>query len=172
MTSVLQIEGMDELLRAIRDAPDEAVPFVRAAMLQALGLIEGPVKAYPPASEANSSSRSRWYQRGYGPKWRTAAGKVRGSRESERLGSRWVSKSTVYRNGVQVLGIEGPVVEGILGNNASYVMVVQSRDDQARFHKRRGWPTIEETMDAAEEGIYDVFEGAVAEWADRFNAGG
>jgi HEAT repeat protein len=171
MAKVLEIEGMDELLQALRDAPDDAVPFVREAMLQALGLIEGPVKLYPAATAANSSANERWYQRGFGPKWRTKAGVVHGRRTSERLGSHWVSKSTVYRNGVQVLGITGPVVEGIVGNNVSYVMAVQSQEKQARWHRARGWPVLETVMDDVEDDVYRVFETAVDRWVDRFNQG-
>jgi len=166
---ILQIEGFDELLQALRDAPEEAEPFVREAMLKSLMLIEGPVKLYPPATQANSPSRSRWYERGYGPKWRTRAGAVHGQKTSERLGSRWVSKVEVYRNGLQALNIRGPVVEGILGNNAGYAMVVQSKDKQAQFHAQRGWPTLDQAMDDAEEDIYYEFEDAVDRWVYRFN---
>jgi hypothetical protein len=38
----------------------------------------------------------------------------------------------------------------IIGNNASYAKYVQSAEDQARFHKRRGWKTDEQVL--ASEG--------------------
>ena len=89
---------------------------------------QGIIKRYAPASSANSSARKRWYQRGYGPRWRRRDGSVGGKKTSERLGTRWSHK------------IDRANLTGTISNNASYAEYVQGVR-QARFHRRRGWQT-------------------------------
>lgn len=169
--ATLEIDGLDEMLRDLQRTPEVVTPFFRKGMTESMLLIHGPIRKYPAATEANSPSRRRWYQRGYGMKWRTEDGAVRGIRTSERLGPNWTMKVSIYPNGVPGF-IEGPVVEGVEGNKVSYVEVVQGEEDQASYHKRRGWPIIEDTVEKASPGVYKIFNGIVDAWQKWFYRGG
>lgn len=64
MTKVLDIEGFDELLKAIDAAPQTARPILRQAMQRALLLVKAIVADYPPATEANRPGRMTLINRG------------------------------------------------------------------------------------------------------------
>ena len=101
-----------------------------AGLTEATIHVKRKLKRYPPATAANSSGNRRWYQRGYGPRWRRADGSVGGIRSSERLDTSWthrMSRSTMT---------------GRAENNASYAEYVQG-EQQSATHKRIGWKTGE-----------------------------
>lgn len=137
-----EIKGMKELLSKIdRLASLEgAKRGLRAGAIH----VEGIISQYPPATEANSSSMRRWYQRGYGPRWRRKGGTIGGKKTSEALGRKWTQDS---RNGG---------LAQVIGNNASYAPWVHaaeqvgSKGPQAKFHEHNGWKTDEQVID--EEG--------------------
>lgn len=64
MTKTLEIDGFDELLRAIDTAPQTARPLLRQAMQRALLLVKAIVADYPPATEANRPGRMTVINRG------------------------------------------------------------------------------------------------------------
>lgn len=126
-TANIEIEGLDELTAKIKTMTD-----LRAfddGLRKGAILIKAKVAKYPAATSANRPN-GHWYQRGYGPKWRVKSGEVHGKKTSETLGRKW---TTVKRG----------ILTWIVGNNVSYGIFVQSEPDQAGFHKRRGWRTIE-----------------------------
>ena len=104
------------------------------------------VAKYPPESEANlprgfgsavsiatKKAQNRWYKRGYGPQWSRKDGSVGGRKTSEMLNRSWGIKR--LRWGMQ------------LGSRASYSPVVHHHEDQANFHKARGWVTDKQAVD-------------------------
>jgi len=126
---IKKLESMGQVAR-LRDA-------VQAA---ALDLVDKLVK-YPPSGPWNSPGRTRmvgghvrkmgYYIRGTG--YVSASGKV--YRISETLNRRWTSK---------MLG--APDIGAEIGNNASYAKYVQG-DEQAYFHKDRGWSNARQVLD-------------------------
>lgn len=134
-----EIRGMRELLQKLDTLAglEGAKRGLKAGALH----IKGIVSQYPPATEANSSTMDRWYQRGYGPRWRRRDGSIGGSKTSEALGRKWTEES---RNGG---------LTQVIGNNVTYGPWVQAAEKagtkgpQASFHKQHGWKTDEEVID-------------------------
>jgi len=163
----IQIDGLDELLDALETAAEQAQPLLEQAMARSLAAIQGRVREYPPASEANrprttyqtpplrGRDPNRWYERGYGTKWITADGKVRGKKVSRFLGRQWTQRVQVVDTGIV----------GILGNSTPYADEVQGRSQKA-YHARRGWITLDT---AIEQSTADI-EAAFAEAADQLLA--
>ena len=132
------IRGMDKLIKKLKSI-EELRGAKRGLKAGALH-IKGKIAVYAPSSSANSPSNpsGRWYQRGYGSRWRRKDGTVGGSKTSETLGRRW---TVGERNGG---------LTQVVGNNVSYGPYVQSAEKQAGFHKARGWKTDEQVIE--EEG--------------------
>ena len=128
-TKHVEIKGLDQLTKKI-DSITSLRAFDEGLRKGAL-LIKAKVAKYPARTSANMPN-GRWYQRGYGPKWRVKSGDIHGRATSETLGRKWT-----------VVQQMGRALTWIVGNNVSYGRFVQSDDDQAQFHKKRGWPTIE-----------------------------
>ena len=126
------IKGMDALVRKLKsiDGLQAAKRGIKSGALH----IKGKIAKYPSASEANMPNSRRWYQRGYGPKWKLKDGTVHGRKTSETLSKRW---TTEERNGG---------LTQVVGNNASYAIYVQG-EEQAAFHEKRGWNTAEDIVD-------------------------
>jgi hypothetical protein len=102
--------------------------------------IKGVISEYPPATAANLPQPypARWYERGFGTKYKTKDGTIKGNKTSEILGKRWTVKKLDNGNDAEV------------GNNASYAPFVQDKTRQAKKHKQTGWPTVQQV--AEEEG--------------------
>lgn len=134
-----QIKGLPELLRKLDTLAslEGAKRGLKAGALH----IKGVVSQYPPATEANNSAMDRWYQRGYGPRWRRRDGSIGGSKTSEALGRKWAQES---RN-------DG--LTQVIGNNTSYGPWVQAAEKsgvkgpQAGFHREHGWKTDDDVID-------------------------
>lgn len=127
MSYGIRITGIKEIQRKLGI---DLNPAIKAATMAIALEIQNEVAPYSPASAANSPSSNRWYERGYGPKWRLKDGAVHGRKTSETLGRRW---------GIATRGRVGHV----LGNIASYAKWVHGEKTQARVHKARGWVTDE-----------------------------
>jgi hypothetical protein len=119
----VRLEGLDELQRKLGA---DFRPVMRGATKAIAAEIQGKVAPYPPATEANSPARQRWYERGYGPKRRMRDGRIKGYKTSEILRDAW----TIVNYGD--IGAKA-------GNKASYAAFVHDDAKQAPFHKRRGW---------------------------------
>ena len=185
MTKTLEIKGLAELQRAVADAPEIALPIMTAAMEQAVALLHDAVATYPPATEANRPGRFRngrpvgYYERGRGwwmpitnkaemprktgkalgvirgnKKFGTVGYKLAGGGKSELLGRKWTTTVTK---------VDGGMV-GEVGNTASYAREVQG-DRQKPYHARRGWPTLDGTVDRLAEDIIRIFEDAAGDVA-------
>lgn len=143
---VLEIRGIDELERKLGlvEAALRLGPILRAAASS----IKNEVARYPPSSIANSPTQRRWYERGFGPRWMRRDGSVGGSRTSETLARRWTTRVSAN--------------EARVGNNASYAPFVQGRDQQAAFHARRGWKTLEDVGEKEAQRVIRKIETAIA----------
>ena len=142
--AAIRIEGLGRLQGKMRKLDD--LQGVKNAMRAAALHVKGKIAKYPPASEANRPSETgRWYERGYGMRWPGG-----GKKTSEMLGRKWT------------IGQRDAGLTQVIGNNVSYGVYVQDDEHQARFHKRRGWKTIqmiaEEEADRVNEFIKDAVD--------------
>lgn len=185
--SVLELRGFDELLAAFEQCPEIAAAVIEQRMAQATLLLAGAMREYPAATEANQPGRfSRstrrpmgYYDRGRGwwyPVMEAGSlpaetGKRRGAirlgkrkaqrmgvagyklrRSSEQLGKAW---TTDVRR-------EADAIIGVVGNNTSYVELVQGQR-QAQFHAARDWQTLEAALGEQTDAIKQLFDQATGE---------
>ena len=126
-----EFKGIDKLLAKLAKLGKTSAlrPATQAAALH----IKGKVDKYPPSTSANSpdNESGRWYERGYGSKWRRKDGSVNGRKTSETLGRKWTTQ--IIAGGASA----------IVGNNVSYGPYVQDEEHQTSFHQARGWKTIQ-----------------------------
>jgi len=165
----LDVKGLEDLLKALDEAPQKAKPIMERAMGRSLELVEGVVKEYPPQPARTRARTFNTYERGFGHYPKSAfvggtinakgkraarkAGKVRMT--SERLGTKWTSEVEITDD--QVLGV--------IGNTASYAREVQG-DYQTKFHAATGWVTLDQGIEQVEEDIYATFEEGADELAN------
>jgi hypothetical protein len=165
--SELQVEGFDELKRALERSPEIARPIIQRAMNESLMLLVGLLRPYPPQPSRTRARRFNTYARGIGffPRRSFEGGerKKRGAfqagarggrvrRVSEKLGEKWTWEVRETPAGLV----------GVLGNTASYSEVVQGRKQPA-FHRRTGWVTVDEALGQAEPQIMERFGQAADE---------
>jgi len=134
--ATVRLVGLEELQRKLgRDFK----PAMRGASKAIAAEIQGEIAPYPPATSANrpAGPGSRWYERGFGPRWTRKDGSTGGRKTSETLGRRW---------GIKSHGSIGAV----LGNIASYAPYVHDHEKRAKFHERRGWVSDREAIEDVE----------------------
>jgi len=168
MPVTVRIHVPADLKRALDGDMRKAVK--RAAMELANNL-EKTMSDYPPASEANKprgfgsalsiatrKAQNRWYQRDYGPRWARKDGSVGGSPTSEHLQYRWKVASKGWG--------------AIVGSPVSYSPAVQSHEEQASFHKARGWVTDKQAVDRLlASGKVDRAVKAAVAWVMKAKGG-
>lgn len=155
MPTSVRIEGLDKLRAALGElgAAKALRPILTAAVLHLKGLIA----VYPPSSEANkprsfvSKGNNRWYERGFGSKWARKDGSTGSAQTSETLGRSWTEAVDPAGKWAQV------------GTRASYAPLVQDRDEQAAFHKDRGWQTAQDVLDDNTDDIVGKIADAVSD---------
>lgn len=154
MPDYVEIRGLDELTRRLDSFKDlkKVIPALEAGANH----LEGVVKEYAPKSEANKPGGpgSRWYQRGFGPRWARKDGTWGGRKTSEVLRSRWAVQSKNHG------------LTWIIGNNATYAKYVHG-EEQAHFHKDRGWKTIFDVVKQESDTVLNFVKDRV----DRILAG-
>ena len=129
----VEVKGLDELAKKI-----DSITSLRAfndGLKKGATHIMAKVKQYPPSSAANidpGTSPGSWYERKKGTWYRNVAGMTKNYGKSERLGTQW-----------NLHQLTGRALTWIISNSVSYGRFVQSEDDQAHFHRKRGWKTIE-----------------------------
>lgn len=139
----IEIRGLEQLQKKL-----DAETFnrqMRGLTRAVAAEVQDKIAPYPAATAGNrpAGPRSRWYERGYGPRWMRVDGSIGGSKTSETLGRRW---------GFRQSGTTGT----ILGNIASYAGWVHSAKDQAEAHKRHGWMTDKKAIDqVVRSGVID-----------------
>jgi len=147
------VDGVEEIITKFRAlAKMRAVrKMVRELTVEA----DNRIKPYPEKLNINKSWPSRWYERGYGPRWRRKDGSLGGRRTSETLGRRWSIK---YRRGG---------LQGIVANNASYAHYVQSAAYQTKQHKRTGWTRDAQVVTKLREIVIRKFHILIGRDLDR-----
>jgi len=145
----LQVHGLEELRKEFLQWPDKLEQGTKATMKGATEILRQYVADYPPASYANvpPGRNGRWYVRGFGT--RTVTGKAYPT--SQNLGRSWVT---------EVRGV-GREVRGILGTRVTYAPFVQDAERQAQFHRRRGWPTVQEALKVKADEIVGLFDAMI-----------
>jgi hypothetical protein len=138
MADKVTIKGMDKLLRKLKTV--EELRGARRGLQAGAVHIKDIFRKYPPETAANASQNpsGRWYERGYGPRWRRKDDSWGGRQTSETLSKKWAISERA--GGLQQ----------VIGNNASYAPYVHDADEQAKFHGDRGWKTDKEVIE--EEG--------------------
>jgi hypothetical protein len=96
--------------------------------------------AYP--DQAAPTNPNRWYQRGYGPKWRRKDGSIGGRKTSQMLNRRW----SVVR---ETWG-------ALVGNPVTYAHWVHSSKEQAAIHRRNNWKTDERAVTEAKPKFDEI----------------
>ncbi len=195
-TEALEIKGLAELQRAIAAQPEKALPILTRKMDDAVKLLAGVVKTYPPATEANQPGRISitthrpmgFYDRGQGWWYPVMRSGTLGERPRKSAGA-LKGPAGVGR----ALGIAGyklrrtserlrehwttevrtaaAAVEGTVGTNVSYADHVQG-EQQAHIHQARGWVTLGTALDRTAPDILRLFEDGRDEIVAAFNKGG
>lgn len=137
----VRVRGATELAKQLNvDLQRKLVP----AYVAIAELVRNEIAPYPPAIPAKDK---RWYERGYGTKYRRKDGGITGRKTSEMLGRRWE---------VRAEG-RGATVR----NSASYAPFVHGDNDQAAIHRYTGWVTdYEATSTVARSGAWEAILGA------------
>lgn len=142
-TLIIKLENAQSILDKLGKL--QALRWIKGLLRAAAEDVKGTVARYPPATEANAprgwrpGGNNRWYERGFGPRWVRKDGSVGGRQTSQTLGRRWTTR----------VGDTW----ALIGNAASYAPYVHDADRQAWFHKRRGWPTIQDAGERAMEQL-------------------
>lgn len=163
MAKTFEIEGFDELLEALEQAPEIARPIMAKKMTASLQALRGILQPYPPQPDRNRARSFNTYARGFGQRPRSYFGggsrqvrslKALGRATSERLGTKWT----------QEVEIEPGAITGVIGNTASYANVVQGdSEDQNYWHGVTGWITMETALEEANPEIFANFSEGVDE---------
>jgi len=194
---IIQIEGVDELLKALEQAPEKIVPLLMKAMTLSVRAVQARVAEYPPSTEANTPGRISlkthepmgYYERGRGwwyplmRPWTGAGqkfGKALGVIESSpniraatavqgyRLAGGGKSEQLGKSWTVSVQADKAGVV-GEIGNNTSYVPWVQG-DRQWNVHAKRGWKTLDQALEESSVDVHGFFLDALEEWKKTLTA--
>ena len=143
----IEIQGLDRAMRKLTALKNRE--YVEGTMQASVSIAKNYIAVYPASTEANNPARNRWYERGYGGRWRRRDGTIGGRRTSETLGRKWTTK------------VEDRGMTGKVGNNVSYGPYVQSHRLQAGFHRRRGWTTDEQAAKRQTPSIQALFRDAI-----------
>lgn len=149
MHEAIEFNGLDEVLNGLREFAGPGLRrSIRAAALAIGHQVIDLISPYP--TQPNPANPNRWYQRGFGSRWRRKDGSLGGRRSSEQLGQSWAVKADS----------EGAVV----GTKVSYAPWVQEAEHQARIHRETGWKTdvlvVQEITDSGV--VEDIVLSAVA----------
>ena len=152
------IDGGDVVIRKLQHLSNVGEA-LRPAMVRAADRVREYVSLYPPASEANTPRPGHThYERGLGSVYtRKRDGGRTVRKTSQMMNRKW---STKYR-------FTRAEAEAVIGNSASYAPYVHDGRQQARFHKRRNWRTVQETTLKLKDVIRGDFEQAVKQWLER-----
>ena len=149
----IEVQGLQGLLKDLD--PKRVDRAMKVGMDAAMKRVRHDLN-YPKKTEANqpkafsSKGNNRWYQRGFGPKWARKDGTVGGTMTSEVLGKSWTHKVKHM----------GGVWYGRWGTKVSYAPFVHG-EEQAGFHKARGWKSFDDIIQKRAREIGDLFAAAL-----------
>ena len=198
VTKTLDFSQYLNFQAALAKSPDAFLPLAVTAMMTSVRLIQGGVAEYPPATEANQPGRFSlkthkpmgYYERGRGS-WRpilmketleaAAKGKYGKSRgvinasafqlslsrvqgyklraSSEQLGKSWTTRVTQGETSV----------EGVVGNDTSYGIYAQDKENQSGVLAKYGWDehTIQAVFEQLQPEIDQIWKDAVVDFVDQ-----
>ena len=191
MTTSLEIKDLRRIVAALKKTPELALPIFKRAMNDSLRILQGRLKEYPPASEANRPGRIRmgahpepigYYEQGRGwwePHMQPLAGPVGiafGHQTGQQAGRRFKmtipgqvaayklepSSEQLGRSWTIEIVTGKDVVVGRVGTNASYANRVQGSQQPFLF-RRRGWMTADAVLFAHKITFEGIFEEAAKE---------
>jgi hypothetical protein len=97
---------------------------------------------YPPENVGNRPNLGRWYQRGYGPRWKRKDGSIGGMKTSQMLSRKWALVQETWG--------------ALVGSPVTYAHWVHSSKEQAAVHKRHGWKTDERAVTEAKPKFDEI----------------
>jgi hypothetical protein len=191
--NIIQIEGFDELLKALKDAPETVIPLLKDAMNKSVRAVQARVAEPAKESEANQPGRISvkthrpmgYYERGRGwwypimqpwsaegQKFGKALGVIKSSAvirkatrvQGYKLAGGGESETLKEKWTVSVSADKSGVV-GEVGTNVSYAPWVQG-DKQSRLHAARGWKTIDTALEESADDINGFFGEALDKWLE------
>lgn len=148
----VEVTGLRELQAKLNRLQDVGAT-LQTPFVQSAADIMTTMKEYPPASEANRPSLVRpWYERGYGTRRvRMRDGAIVGRKTSQMLNRSWSIRSR----------FEPREAEVIIGTRVTYARYVHDAAKQARFHKARGWLTVQTVAERYRAKVMERVEQAV-----------
>ena len=147
MTASIRIEGMERIQKKLDSMANQA--YMEGAMTAAVTIIHTDIAQYPDATEANNPANKRWYERGYGSRYRRKDGSIGGKRTSQTLGRRWTK------------AVQNRGTRGVVGNNATYAPYVQDAERQAAAHTAHGWDTIQAVVGRQKGRVVQLLQAAI-----------
>lgn|SRR5574340_331599 len=192
MTETINIQGFEELLKALETLPEKARPLAEDAMQKSLMLLQDQLAAYPPVTEANRPGRYSlatgkpmgYYERGRGWWYPIMRRRTLGTQLGKRTGSILRPKSVIGSNQVagyklrqtsERLGtkwarrviVDSTGVIGELGTTVSYADYVQG-SRQSAVHAGIGWETAADVLVDNTDEIIGFFEQAADQLIQEF----
>lgn len=145
----VEIQGLDKLIRKMEKV--QSGLYLKDALKAGGETLKDAMVKYPPGTDANNPSNRRWYKRGEGQMYRSAAGVLKSYGGSEDLKSQWEVQPDQYK-----VTVKNPV---------SYGIYVQDDRFQAKIHRKNGWQRLGETAkDKAGEILKDVERAFLMMW--------
>ena len=138
------VSGLDPIIAKLEGLDDPSV--FRRPMNQSVLHLHNKVAAYPSGNQHRpqpfKTDKSRRYFFAALKRGEIEVPYRRGqSPMSETLGKKWTRR------------INQSDLSFIIGNNVSYGLYVQDRDNQAHIHKKIGWITIQDVVEQEEETV-------------------
>ena len=143
--TTMHIEGLQQALRGLDRA---SITRVCTTVVDIVAhAAKGRMATYPPETAANQPKPypGRWYQRLWGPRWRTASGALGGKNTSERLQYSW--RQSVISPLSQAVDTLSPRT----GRPVSYAPEVVGEGTQTDVHRQHGWHTTQSVIDDMEQ---------------------
>jgi hypothetical protein len=191
MTTSLDITNFRRIVAALKKTPEVAMPILKHAMNDSLRILQGSLKEYPPASEANRPGRMRlgdhpepvgYYEQGRGwwePHMRPLTGPwgiSHGQQTADQAGERFKvkipgqvaayklepSSEQLGRSWTIEIVTGKDVVVGRVGTNTSYADHVQGSRQPFLF-RRRGWDTADMVLFKHRITFVSIFDEAAKE---------
>ncbi len=195
---VLEIKGFDELIKALEQAPEKVMPYLRKAMNLSVRAVQARLAEYPPSNAANQPGRidkngdpMGYYERGRGWWYPVLERSTLGEKLGVRFGAE-TAKRAAKRNQVKSI----PTVAGyklraggeseLLGKSWA-VQVVEGEHSiagivgnntsyadyvqggrQASYHNAAGWITLDKAIELAQEDIDQAFSDAADAYIKDF----
>ena len=146
----IRVEGLAELVARLKKVG--SLTGVRAAIKGAAVHVLNRMKEYPVASHRPQPFVSDKQRRGFFYYLNLGDIEVpyrRGkSPKSESIKHRWTRRT------------EDDGLTEVVGNNASYVRLVQDADKQAKYHTTTGWQTVQSVMKEERDLVTGMIMGA------------